>query len=63
VNHMNKELMKAMGFDKELDLIAEGKCPLCKCIIDKNEFRDEISRKEFTISRLCQDCQDKTFGV
>ena len=26
-------------------------------------FRDEISRKEYTISGLCQKCQDSIFGV
>ena len=27
------------------------------------EFRDELSRKEYTISGFCQECQDKTFGI
>lgn len=27
------------------------------------EFRDAISAKEYRISGLCQDCQDKIFGV
>ena len=26
------------------------------------EFRDELSRKEYSISGFCQSCQDKTFG-
>lgn len=26
------------------------------------EFRDRLSEKEYTISGLCQECQDKTFG-
>ena len=26
------------------------------------EFRDEGSRREYTISGLCQKCQDKAFG-
>lgn len=26
-------------------------------------FRDELSRKEFSISGLCQSCQDMVFGV
>lgn len=25
-------------------------------------FRDDLSRKEYTISGLCQDCQDDVFG-
>lgn len=26
-------------------------------------FRDEVSRKEYTISLLCQMCQDTVFGL
>lgn len=26
------------------------------------EFRDELSRTEYRISGLCQNCQDKIFG-
>jgi hypothetical protein len=26
-------------------------------------FVDDLSRKEYTISGLCQKCQDKTFGI
>ena len=25
------------------------------------EFKDEISKKEYTISGMCQECQDKIF--
>ena len=35
-------------------------CVICKG--DASSFRDELSRKEYTISGLCQKCQDKTFG-
>ena len=35
-------------------------CPLCSSEI--TEFRDELSRKEFYISGMCQKCQDETFG-
>lgn len=27
------------------------------------EFSDELSRREYTISGLCQKCQDSVFGV
>ena len=26
------------------------------------DFRDNLSRKEYSISGLCQDCQDEFFG-
>jgi len=27
--------------------------------IEYNDFTDSVSRKEFRISRMCQECQDK----
>ena len=32
------------------------------CGMPTDGFRDELSAKEFTISGLCQKCQDKIFG-
>ena len=40
-----------------------GRCPLCQKFINVNEFRAEIDLREFHISGLCQECQDKMFGV
>ena len=31
--------------------------------IKPEDFRDDLSRKEFTISCMCQECQDSVFGV
>ena len=59
---MNREIMLAAGFGKELDLIDQGKCSTCSAEIDHN-FRDELSLKEYKISGMCQDCQDSFFGV
>lgn len=28
-----------------------------------HEFRDALSQKEYTISGMCQDCQDDFFGI
>jgi hypothetical protein len=58
---MNREIMKQMGFTKELQLIDEGRCPWCKKKIDMNEFRTPLSKREFEISGLCQSCQDGFF--
>ena len=46
-------------FPKEALLKKAGKCPICEQPI--GEFRDELSRKEYAISGLCQKCQDATF--
>jgi hypothetical protein len=40
--------------------IKTGTCVSCKG--PASHFRDAISKKEFTISGLCQACQDDTFG-
>jgi hypothetical protein len=60
---MNKEIMKAFGFESEVKLVEEGKCPFCQEPIKSDEFRDELSRKEYVISGMCQKCQDKTFDA
>ena len=57
---MNKNIMKAMGFNEELKNIDSGLCPTCGGVI--GEFLDELSYREFKISGMCQACQDKTFG-
>ena len=39
-------------------------CPSYKKRFDvTEEFRNEISMREFEISGLCQKCQDSVFGV
>ena len=37
-------------------------CIWCGEEINIEDFRNEISRKEYRISGFCQECQDKTFG-
>ncbi len=39
-----------------------NECIWCGEEIDIESFRNEISRREYRISRFCQECQDKTFG-
>mgnify|MGYP001184501971 CR=1 FL=1 len=38
-----------------------SKCVMCGG--DAKEFRDDISKKEYQISKMCQVCQDSVFGV
>lgn len=40
--------------------IKSGVCVLCNQ--PAIEFKDELSRKEYTISGMCQKCQDDVFG-
>jgi len=59
---MNENIMRAAGFGKEVDAAKAGKCPFCGKVVDPASFRDELSRREYKISGICQPCQDKTFG-
>jgi len=48
-------------FTVESKLREQKLCPFCKK--DIGEFRNDLSRKEYKISGLCQKCQDSVFGV
>ena len=39
----------------------QGICTTCPN--PATDFRDALSQKEYRISGMCQNCQDKTFGV
>jgi len=57
-----KRILKTAGLGKQVDLIEANKCPTCGAVINPNEFKDELSKKEFGISGMCQKCQDEVFG-
>tara|TARA_Y100000034_G_C6520199_1_gene223843 strand:- start:138 stop:320 length:183 start_codon:yes stop_codon:yes gene_type:complete len=59
---MNKDIMKKMGFEKQVERVEKRLCPFCQNAIRIEDFKDEISRVEYGISGLCQKCQDKIFG-
>ena len=57
-----KEEMAFQLFGRSRTLaIAGNGC--VSCGLSAVDFRDELSRKEFGISGMCQCCQDETFGV
>lgn len=58
---MNKEIVKKV-FPKEVKRVEKRRCPICGQKINLNEFRDTLSLKEYSISGLCQKCQDRIFG-
>ena len=41
--------------------VSESSCVTCKG--NATSFRDALSQKEYTISGMCQSCQDSVFGV
>jgi hypothetical protein len=59
---MNEDIMRKAGFGEAIDNIKLGLCPFCNNKIVFSQFRNEISRREFGISGLCQSCQDETFN-
>jgi len=49
------------AFGKAVDKCAEQAiCVFCHKPV--TGFRDSLSRKEYSISGLCQECQDEVFG-
>jgi hypothetical protein len=61
VDETKKNLLKKAGFTKEVAAVSAGACPFCKKPVDQAAFKDELSRKEFRISGICQGCQDGFF--
>ncbi len=46
-------------FPGRMKSIRGDRCVMCKG--PASEFEDALSRKEFSISGLCQNCQDEVF--
>ena len=63
---MEKTIKEILGFDRQ-KTIQENRCAPppygCEQVVKEEDFVDEISRKEFGISGLCQTCQNKVFSV
>ena len=53
-------LSKLTGVSR-VGAVAEASCVTCKG--EASSFRDALSRKEYTISGMCQSCQDSIFGI
>jgi len=53
-------IQRVFGVNRQHQILAR-ECPMCGG--DCAEFRDDLSRREFEISGMCQTCQDKIFGV
>lgn len=49
-------------FQKAMQDVIAGNCPLCGEAIHPNAFKDALSKKEYEISGLCQKCQDLAFA-
>jgi hypothetical protein len=68
---MNKEFTPSEKSPEMEDLLeslfgrtSSIKSGICvSCSKEVTEFRDGLSEKEYTISGLCQICQDEVFGI
>tara|TARA_R100001082_G_scaffold99643_1_gene68448 strand:- start:1334 stop:1558 length:225 start_codon:yes stop_codon:yes gene_type:complete len=45
------------------DRIIDNRCAVCCSPISPDEFKNDLSKKEYSISGMCQKCQDAIFGV
>ena len=67
---MTDEIKRSDGMRRTLEALfptemknrREGKCATCGKAVDMGSFRDALSRREFGVSGMCQECQDKIFG-
>lgn len=59
---MNKKIMEAAGLGNMVKAVEKGLCPFRGKPVSIEDFRDDLSRREFKISGLCQKCQDEFFG-
>lgn len=60
-NRTKREMLIGAGFEKEVRRAMLGLCPFCNTPVTVEDFKDELSRKEFSISGMCQACQDEFF--
>lgn len=64
-----KPTEKSPAIDNLMSYLAGGKkrgggvCMMCpSTLMSPSDFNDDVSRKEASISGMCQKCQDKIFG-
>ena len=58
---LDKFTKKAFGMS-QTEAKEKNVCPFCHKPINMEDFKDQLSIKEFRMSGLCQKCQDDTFG-
>lgn len=61
---MEAALQTILGHDRRETIVQSVCVPApIGCGQPATTFRDKLSEKEFTISGLCQQCQDNIFGA
>lgn len=59
---LNKPVFKEKAFMLETARVQLKWCPICSKPINEEDFTDSLSRKEYSISGMCQACQDEIFN-
>jgi len=59
-----RSLMDALAGADTASCVTDDMCipPPLGCGGEATSFRDEVSEREYSISGLCQKCQDRVFG-
>jgi len=55
-----EEMLSKLTGVSRVGAVQEASCVTCGG--EARIFRDDLSRKEYTISAMCQSCQDDVFG-
>ena len=56
---VDRQITITFGIDRRTS-IRNDVCAWCDTTV--GQFRDQVSEKEYTISGLCQKCQDQVYG-
>ena len=56
-----EQMLTALTGVSRVGAVSEASCVTCSG--EAKSFRDALSEKEYTISGMCQSCQDSVFGV
>ncbi len=59
VEILDEMSLTLFGRSRSLAMAGNG---CVKCGKPSTDFRDEVSRKEYTITGFCQTCQDEFYG-
>ena len=60
---LKRRVARARKAAERVTTIRKDRCVSCKTSVNKveNNFRDALSLREYSISGLCQTCQDKIY--
>ncbi len=61
IENLKQLIVKELAQKEGRPVPAPGECPLCGAK-PPFQFKDELSKKDFAISGLCQKCQDQAYS-